>query len=56
MEWSDGVSALRDALRLEAFVTKKIREVIAVCESPKDAADFNDYHVSFSVDVCLTVY
>lgn len=49
MEWADGVSALKDALRLEAFVTKKIRDVIAVCESPKDATNFNDYHVS----VCL---
>lgn len=46
MEWADGVSALKDALRLEAFVTKKIRDVIAVCESPKDSNNFNDYHVS----------
>lgn len=43
MTWSDAASALRDALQLEASVTKKIRDIIKVCE---DETNFNDYHVS----------
>ncbi|KAJ8979919.1 hypothetical protein NQ317_003661 [Molorchus minor] len=41
--WANGVSALKDALRLEAFVTRKIRDIIAVCES--NPTQFNDYHL-----------
>lgn len=41
------MSALKDALQLEAKVTKKIRDVIVVCEEPKDETNYNDYHVSF---------
>jgi len=39
--WSNAASALRDALQLEASVTKKIRTLIEVCEDEKT---FNDYH------------
>lgn len=46
VEWPDAVTALKDALQLEAKVTKKIREVIVVCEEPKDPTNYNDYHVS----------
>ncbi|KAG5898579.1 hypothetical protein JTB14_016591 [Gonioctena quinquepunctata] len=40
--WSSGVNALKDALKLEASVTRKIREVIKVCEG---ASTYNDYHL-----------
>ncbi|CAH2008290.1 unnamed protein product [Acanthoscelides obtectus] len=40
--WANGVSALKDALELEAQVTKKIRKVIQKCE---DNEKFNDYHL-----------
>ncbi|XP_074027699.1 ferritin heavy chain-like [Leptinotarsa decemlineata] len=40
--WINGVSALKDALRLEASVTRKIRDVIKVCEG---ATSYNDYHL-----------
>ncbi|XP_018328276.1 ferritin subunit [Agrilus planipennis] len=44
--WDSGISALRDALRLEAKVTNKIRDVIKVCEDPQLAENnFNDYHL-----------
>lgn len=49
--WEDGVSALKDALRLEASVTNNIRDIVEVCEEPKDPSDaskslgFNDYHL-----------
>lgn len=42
--WINGVSALKDALVLEASVTKKIRDVIKSCESP-EGSDYNDYHL-----------
>jgi len=46
VNWKDGVSALKDALKLEAFVTKKIQDVIKVCEDPRDPNyNFNDYHL-----------
>ncbi|KAJ8915227.1 hypothetical protein NQ315_015450 [Exocentrus adspersus] len=41
--WPSGVAALKDALRLEASVTKKIRDVIIVCES--NPTQYNDYHL-----------
>ncbi|XP_050302171.1 ferritin subunit [Anthonomus grandis grandis] len=41
--WASGASALKDALMLEASVTKKIRNLIKVCED--DPANFNDYHL-----------
>ncbi|XP_060529310.1 ferritin heavy chain [Cylas formicarius] len=40
--WDSGISALRDALKLEASVTKKIRDVIITCEN---APSYNDYHL-----------
>jgi len=42
--WEDGVSALKDALRLEAKVTNKIRDIVSVCEDPGESK-FNDYHL-----------
>lgn len=44
-EWANGAAALEDALKLEAHVTRSIREVIKTCEN---ADNFNDYHVSLS--------
>ncbi|KAF2879211.1 hypothetical protein ILUMI_26966 [Ignelater luminosus] len=45
-DWKDGVSALKDALKLEASVTRKIHDVIKVCEDPQNAGNnFNDYHL-----------
>ncbi|KAJ8979920.1 hypothetical protein NQ317_003662 [Molorchus minor] len=41
--WVTGVEALKDALKLEASVTKKIREVIKVCED--NPTKYNDYHL-----------
>lgn len=45
--WPDAITALRDALKLEAHVTRKIRDIIKVCEEPptKEGEPFNDYHV-----------
>ncbi|XP_012257949.1 ferritin subunit [Athalia rosae] len=43
-EWSSGVEALSDALKLEAQVTQSIRNIIQVCENPTPS-DFNDYHL-----------
>lgn len=43
-DWSSAVSALNDALILEAKVTSNIREIIKTCETPK-TSDFNDYHL-----------
>ncbi|XP_028138872.2 ferritin subunit isoform X1 [Diabrotica virgifera virgifera] len=40
--WDNGVSALKQALQLEASVTRKIRDVTKVCE---EAESFNDYHL-----------
>ncbi|XP_026481230.1 ferritin subunit isoform X1 [Ctenocephalides felis] len=40
--WADGLSALKDALKLEASVTKKIKHVIKACENDNGA---NDYHL-----------
>jgi len=42
VEWTSGVEALRDALQLEASVTKKIKHVIKVCEDEPTA---NDWHL-----------
>lgn len=41
--WANGVSALKDALKLEASVTKKIRDIIVVCENNQKKV--NDYHL-----------
>lgn len=44
--WADGLSALKDALKLEAHVTRKIRDIASTCEDPgRDGQDYNDYHV-----------
>ncbi|XP_050531119.1 ferritin subunit [Daktulosphaira vitifoliae] len=44
--WADGLSALKDALKLEAHVTRKIRDIASVCEEPgREGQDFNDYHL-----------
>jgi ferritin heavy chain len=49
--WESGIEALKDALKLEAQVTRKIRDIIAACENPSgDGTGFNDYHV------CLIVF
>ncbi|XP_069678261.1 ferritin heavy chain [Periplaneta americana] len=44
--WETGVDALKDALKLEAHVTRKIRDIITACENPTgDGNGFNDYHL-----------
>jgi ferritin heavy chain len=44
--WETGIDALKDALKLEAHVTRKIRDIIAACDDPSgDGSGFNDYHV-----------
>lgn len=40
--WTDGLTALKDALTLEASVTRNISDIAKVCEEQS----FNDYHVS----------
>lgn len=48
--WANGLAALKDALTLEAQVTRKIIGIAKVCEDPNLGVDkyFNDYHVSFA--------
>lgn len=46
--WADGLSALKDALTLEAHVTRKTRDIASTCEDPERDDNFNDYHVSFN--------
>lgn len=41
--WPNGISALKDALKLQAMVTRRIRSIIEVCES---GTTFNDYHLN----------
>ncbi|KAK0096297.1 hypothetical protein PV326_005847 [Microctonus aethiopoides] len=41
---TSGLQALKDALALESQVTREIRNLIQMCETPKDS-DFNDYHL-----------
>ncbi|KAG8232855.1 hypothetical protein J437_LFUL012659 [Ladona fulva] len=45
--WSDGLTALTQALNLETHVTNKIRDVIKVCEEARKTNNevFNDYHL-----------
>ncbi|PNF21994.1 Ferritin subunit [Cryptotermes secundus] len=44
--WESGLDALKDALKLEAHVTRKIRDIIIACENPSDdGKGFNDYHL-----------
>jgi len=44
--WDSGIDALKDALKLEAHVTRKIRDIIAACEDPTgDGSGVNDYHL-----------
>jgi len=47
-EWDNAEEALSDALKLEAEVTRSIRNIIITCENPKETetSSFNDYHVS----------
>lgn len=48
--WTDGLSAIKDALILEAQVTRKIRDIAFTCEtSEQDGKNFNDYHVSYII-------
>jgi ferritin heavy chain len=48
--WESGLDALKDALKLEAHVTRKIRDIIIACENPTDdGKGFNDYHVCFII-------
>lgn len=49
-EWDTAEEALSDALKLEAEVTRSIRNIIINCENPKDSS-FNDYHL---VDYLIT--
>jgi len=46
--WADAVTALREALELEASVTRSIRDIIKVCEEPPEEKGvvFNDYHLA----------
>ena len=45
--WPDAVTALKDALKLEAHVTRKLRDIATTCEEPgQEGENFNDYHVS----------
>jgi len=44
--WDSGIDALKGALKLEADVTRKIRDIIAACEDPTgDGSGVNDYHL-----------
>lgn len=43
-EWKSGEEALTDALKLETEVTRSIRKIIEICETPKTSS-FNDYHL-----------
>jgi len=44
--WDSGIDALKDALKLEAHVTRKIRDIIAACEDPTgDGSGVNDYNL-----------
>lgn len=48
LSWPNAVSALKQALKLEAKVTGLIRGVIKQCESSLDektSTDYNDYHL-----------
>ncbi|XP_066143808.1 ferritin heavy chain-like [Euwallacea fornicatus] len=45
-EWADAASALRDALKLEATVTNKIKTLISVCDGSTAATNINDYHLA----------
>jgi len=49
-EWNSGEEALNDALKLEAQVTRSIRDIIITCETPQTSS-FNDYHL---VDYLIT--
>ncbi|XP_070152702.1 ferritin heavy chain [Polyergus mexicanus] len=42
-EWNSGEEALTDALKLEAQVTRSIRDIIINCENNTNS--FNDYHL-----------
>jgi len=44
--WESGLDALKGALKMEAYVTEKIRDIIAACEGPSGVENgFNDYHL-----------
>jgi len=45
--WDSGLSALKDALKLEGHVTRKIRDIATTCEDDptREGKDFNDYHL-----------
>jgi ferritin len=54
--WESGIEALKDALKLEAHVTRKIRDIIIACENPSgDGSGFNDYHVCLIILVFFFV-
>ena len=49
-KWESGLSALKNALTLEALVTKDIKNVIEVCEGHtnkkrQNQEEVNDYHL-----------
>jgi len=49
--WTNGVEALKAALKLETEVTNRIRDIIILCEEPSNKnlkpnqKPFNDYHL-----------
>ncbi|KAL1122761.1 hypothetical protein AAG570_003088, partial [Ranatra chinensis] len=46
VSWSDGLDALRSALKLEVDVTKMIRNIIAVCEREIPESKRDQVHLS----------
>lgn len=44
--WTDAITALKNALKLEAHVTRKLVDIAKICEDPgQDGEHWNDYHV-----------
>lgn len=44
--WPDAITAVKQALSLEASVTQKLRNIAITCEDPgKEGDNVNDYHV-----------
>jgi hypothetical protein len=53
--WDSGVHALKDALTLEATVTRNITDIIKACENPSgDGSGANDYHVCHFIFLFLS--
>lgn len=44
--WPDGITALKNALKLEAHVTRKLVDIAKICEDPgQEGEHWNDYHI-----------